>query len=157
MPLEIDYLAHHRETIAELAAWHHAEWSHLSPGRSLEARTRGLEDHAAVGSIPTAFVALLDDQLVGSASLVECDLETHPELSPWLAGVYVRSDARGSGIGTSLVMRVMYEARTLGVPCMYLFTHDGAPFYERLGWHELFRERVAGEEEVIMQATLEGP
>ena len=35
------------------------------------------------------FVATCEQTVIGTASLIECDMETHPEWSPWLASVYV--------------------------------------------------------------------
>jgi GNAT superfamily N-acetyltransferase len=84
-------------------------------------------------------VALADGQLLGSASLVAQDMEIHPELSPWLASVYVAPEFRRQGIGSALVERVVGEARALGVSRLHLYTPDKEGFYARLGWHTLER------------------
>ena len=71
--------------------------------------------------------------MVGSASLIAQDMDTRPELSPWLASVYVAAEHRRQGIGSALVRRVAQEAAALGVETLYLFTPDQEHFYARLG------------------------
>ncbi len=61
--------------------------------------------------MPTTFVALKDGKPAGSASLVNLDLSSRQELSPWLAAVYVSPEHRNQGIGAALVNRVVDEAR----------------------------------------------
>ena len=57
-----------------------------------------------------------------------------PQLSPWLADVYVAIEYRRQGIGSALVQRIIAEALALGVETLYLYTADQQRFYERLGW-----------------------
>jgi N-acetylglutamate synthase-like GNAT family acetyltransferase len=76
----------------------------------------------------------MGDQPAGFASLLEHDMETRMELSPWLASVLVAAAYRGQGIGSALSERVVEEARNLGVSELYLFTFDREDFYARMGW-----------------------
>src|SRR5215217_1020025 len=43
---------------------------------------------------------------VGTASLAHKDLEARPDLTPWLAGVFVQPAFRGRGYATALVQQV---------------------------------------------------
>jgi GNAT superfamily N-acetyltransferase len=52
------------------------------------------------------FVLFEESRPVGTASLAHEDLETRPDLTPWLAGVYVEPAFRGRGHGTALVRQV---------------------------------------------------
>ena len=52
------------------------------------------------------FVLFDQDEPVGTAGLVREDLETRPDLTPWLAGLFVRPEFRGRGHATALVRRV---------------------------------------------------
>ncbi|MBV9829805.1 MAG: GNAT family N-acetyltransferase [Alphaproteobacteria bacterium] len=72
--------------------------------------------------LPTTFVMLADDEPVGMASLVERDLEDRPDLTPWLAGVYVIPEARGRGHATRLIYAVEDLANDEGIATLWLYT-----------------------------------
>ena len=84
-------------------------------------------------------------------------MDTRPELSPWLASVYVAADHRRQGIGSALVRRVAEEAASLGVEALYLFTPDQERFYARLGWTVLERCTYRGYPQVVMTLSLAAP
>ena len=109
--------------------------------------------YLAPGFIPTTFVAVGDD-LLGSAAIVACDMETHGDLSPWLASVYVSDRYRRHGVGSALVRHVMYEAARNGFDALYLFTPDRESFYRRLGWNRYETTIYHGEAVVVMHADL---
>lgn len=88
--MEIVTLADNKEFIAELAELHHAEWKHLNPSLTLEGRAEKIVKAAEREGIPSIFIAVSGSQLVGSAALVDNDMDTKPNLSPWLAAVYVK-------------------------------------------------------------------
>ena len=77
-------------------------------------------------------------------------MDDRPELSPWLAGVFVSPACRQQGIGTALVRRIMDEARTQHVLKLYLYTVDRTAFYANLGWSLLERAAYRGKEVSIM-------
>jgi GNAT superfamily N-acetyltransferase len=143
--IRITYLADAPHWVPTLARWFYAQWWDLHPGSTPERYLESVGRRLNVGAIPTAFVALAGQTLVGSASLVSQDLETHPHLSPWLASVYVHPDYRRQGIGSMLVQRVVAEARDLRVERLYLFTPDKGAFYARLGWRLIERPELNGQ------------
>jgi N-acetylglutamate synthase-like GNAT family acetyltransferase len=134
---EIVYLADCPEVIPQLAAWQQAQFGYLSPGRAVEERIQRFHTHIQRRAIPTTFVARIDGAPAGSASLVVRDMSLLPDLTPWLAGVYISPAYRRAGVGTALVRRVAQEARTLGIERLYLYTHDRMSFYRSLGWQEI--------------------
>lgn len=148
--MQIDYLAHHRVHIDTLAAWHHAEWAHLYPIETHDDFKEHLICSAQTERIPLTVIALVDNALAGSASLITHDLDTHPELTPWLANVYVHPAFRKRGLATQLIERIMTEARGLGIETLHLFTAHQADFYARLGWRRLSEESYCGEWIIIM-------
>jgi GNAT superfamily N-acetyltransferase len=95
-------------------------------------------------------VAIVDDAPVGMASIVEHDMQTRMELTPWLAAVYVVPAFRNQGIGSLLVREAMQEAAELGVSRLFLFTPDRMNFYHRLGWREQEVVSYRGEQVTIM-------
>ena len=166
--MQIDALADHPSFIPTLAQWHHEQWKHLNPGDTVEERIARLQAHLGKGQIPATFVALSHPdgpgsereraQVLGSASLIAHDMDTHPEFSPWLASVFVAPQHRGQGIGTALVRRIGEEARTLGVSRLYLFTTpDKHKFYARLGWSLIESTRYRGYQQIVMALQIDQP
>ena len=142
--MTIEYLADRPEFIPTAAHWLHKEWGHLRPNETVADRAERLERACGHREIPTTFVAIDGDHPVGCASLIEHDMLTRPELSPWLAGVFVPSEYRSRGIGAVLVKRVIQEARSLGIARIYLYTPSSGGLYLKLGWsvieHTFYRE-----------------
>jgi GNAT superfamily N-acetyltransferase len=155
--IRIVYLADYPQHIPTVARWHHDQWSHLSPGTSLSARTERLRSTAQKGRIPITFLALANEIPVGSASLVTTDMSILEQLSPWLASVYVKPGFRNAGIGSKLVLRAMREARSLQIPVLYLYTPDKQAFYIRLGWRERETRDYYGFQMTVMQHELQPP
>ena len=151
--MRIVYLAENLAFVPALAEWHHLEWSHLGPEESLEECARRLRERAGHGGIPTVFVAVSNGSLLGSASLIEHDMDGRGDLSPWLAAVFVAPASRHHGIGTALVRRVVEEAGNLRVPKLYLYTtsKENEEFYVGLGWSVFERVMYRGEVRVIME------
>jgi GNAT superfamily N-acetyltransferase len=149
-PFQIEYLVNRPEYIPILARWHYREWSYLNPGDSVERRMAWLQSHGGPGQIPTTFIALRGETLLGSASLIPHDMDTRMNLSPWLASVYVAPEFRRCGVGSALVHRVVEEAKILGIQPLYLFTTDKESFYTRLGWSVVERTTYRGQQVTIM-------
>lgn len=147
---KVDYLADHPEHIPRLAEWLHAQWGYLHEGDSVERRAARLEARSTRGGIGTAFVAVDGKTLLGTASLVDQDLEIRPELTPWLASVFVAPEHRRKGVAAALVRRVVEEARGRGITPLYLWTTDQESLYARLGWRPVERTRFRDEDIVVM-------
>jgi len=152
--MQIDYLADHLHFAPMLARWHYDEWRDLLPQWSYEEALAELQSHAGRACIPTTVVAIADEQLHGSASLILEDLEVVRHLSPWMASVFVMPEQRGKGIGRKLVERVVAEARQLQVPKLYLFTAGPEEYYRKLSWAFYQRADCAGHEVAIMYRQL---
>lgn len=153
-PTTLAYLADCPTAIPQLAAWHQAQFGYLSPGRTTAERVERFQAHLQRNAIPTTFVALQDGAPAGSASLVVNDMSILPDLTPWLAGVYVAPDHRRTGLGATLVRRVMQEAAALGVGRLYLYTHDRMTFYRTLGWQVIAPYEYRGYLVTVMSYAL---
>ena len=153
--MQIEYLADHPELIARLARLHFEQWGYLRPGETLEERTRRLEACSGRRSVPSVVVALEAGELLGSAMLVANDMAARPNLTPWLAGVYVVASARGHGCGPALVSSIESEAAALGVSRLYLYTPDAVDFYSGLGWTVDEHYRYLGSGVTVMSKLLE--
>ena len=143
--MRIDYIDQHREHVATLATWHHAEWGHLYNDWTLDVARAELADHASHRTLPTTLVLIDDGRPLGSVSLV---LEDAPEFcdegSPWLASLYVAPEARGRGLGARLVNAAVALAARERITQLFLFTPEHAKFYQRLGWRLITRTSLKG-------------
>ena len=148
--LRIESIADHLDLVETIARWHWDEWGDSDPSGSLESWTDGLRQRTNRDRIPTTYVALDGDEVLGSATLVEHDMSTRPELSPWLAGVYVTPSRRGQGVGSALVRHAVRKAAELEVRRLYLYTHPARGFYERLGWRHIADDYYEGRPVSIM-------
>lgn len=154
--MRIEYLADNLSKIPELARLHFEEWSYLHPEESLEKRIERLKLCCGRHAVPMAVVALKNKDLIGSAMLIEQDMETHPHLGPWVAGVYVKPQFRGKKIGRALVKRIEDEAQLLQFPALYLYSPSAEAFYQLLGWTVIKRCAYLGANVVVMSKSLLG-
>jgi len=81
-------------------------------------------------------------------------MTTHPELTPWLASLYVGEPYRNRGVATALVRHVVHEAGRSGFPQLYLYTPDREPFFLALGWKTMIKEDYNGVPVTIMDLDL---
>ncbi len=149
--MKITDLIEYPEHIPLLSSWHQAEWGHLNPGSTAHGRADQLRLHGTRLGIPVTFIAIKDNVLLGSASLVANDLTTHPHLTPFLASVYVAPAYRQQGIASALVRHAVLAAGQFGVTTVYLITPDQQGLYARLGWAEVEQVRYRGELLTLMQ------
>jgi len=104
------------------------------------------------------FGAVRRGALIGVALLVKCDLESEPELSPWLSGLYVAPPYRGHGIGAMLMVQVEKTARQVGHPDLSLYCLKGPleGYYAGLGWRLEKQTLVDRQPAVVMRKPLNG-
>jgi GNAT superfamily N-acetyltransferase len=123
-----------RPDLLEVAVrWRWQEWSRgKEPFEA--ALSRAQLASAARLKIPQTFVLLVDDEPVGTASLTAHDLEERPDLTPWLAGVFVVPEARCRGYAPMLVGAVEEEARRQSISTLWLYTNTAERIYARVGW-----------------------
>lgn len=149
-----DYIGQYPQHIPTIAQWHQDQWQHISPHLTTSLRIKEYSAYANGPAIPSCILAFIDNQPAGSASLVTSDMETRPDLSPWLASVFVSPQFRGHGIATQLIEKCLSDARQLNIKSVYLFTTDQMHFYQRRGWKLLESTTYHGENVDIMSYDL---
>jgi N-acetylglutamate synthase-like GNAT family acetyltransferase len=130
----ISYLIDHPEFIPQLAQWLFEQWDTMLGEKTPDARVKKLKAHMNRDTLPIAWVAHANGQLLGTAALRVHDIEGREDLTPWLGGVFVGSPFRRRGIGAALCATVEDAARSRGIETLYLFTLDKQAWYSRLGW-----------------------
>jgi predicted N-acetyltransferase YhbS len=123
------------EDVPVLAGWLKVAFSpnraHITVAQ-IEARLRSLPELGS--ALPRTWVAVAGDTPVGCARFVAADHADRPDLTPWLASVFVVPAWRRQGIATGLVRRVQAHSLASGFPALYLYTMDQARLYARLGF-----------------------
>jgi GNAT superfamily N-acetyltransferase len=111
-------------------------------GYPLATIRRRLEENLQDTPIPLALVAHDGSSFLGTASVIASDLDERPDLTPWVAAVWVEERARSQGIGAALVDAAAHASFTLGFRRTYLCARARMTrFYEGLGW-TLIERRV---------------
>jgi len=147
-------LADFPEHVPTVAGWVYGEWGHLTPGLTETRQGEIVRAQLHHDRVPLTLLALDGASPAGTAALIAHDMTGRPELTPWLAAVYVSPEHRRRGIGAALVSAIEREAARLAVSTLSLFTPDQESFYARLGWTTREWTDYRGERVVIMQKTL---
>src|SRR5690606_29389271 len=72
--------------------------------------------------LPRFFVALQEDEIIGSYAILRSDLNSRQDLSPWFACLYVEEKCRGKNLGTALQNHAKQYMKALGYEKLYLCT-----------------------------------
>lgn len=136
-----------------VARWLVEEWRHLFPDDDIGWYLGVWMRADATGSNPPhAVVALLNGEVVGTASMVHDDeLPGAIEPGPWIAAVYVVPEHRGIGAGRAM----MHELMSRRTGPLWLYTENETAWYESMGWRAVRRTVVNGHPVTVM--TLDGP
>jgi GNAT superfamily N-acetyltransferase len=123
-------------------------------GFSLAETTAFVAGAVAVVGSPQCFVLLVDEVPVGTAGLVADDLDERPDLTPWLAGVFVAQEARGRGHVNHLIAAVEAAARAASVTTLWLYTTTAERVYLRAGWVTIEHFEHNGRPAALMRRDL---
>jgi N-acetylglutamate synthase-like GNAT family acetyltransferase len=116
-----------------ISAWFHGEWRELLGARTAAEIERGIAGWMARDTIPTALVAVIRDEVVGTIALKGKEFDQFGE-APWVAGLYVVPQYRHAGIGLQLLRAAEKKAVAMGIHKLYLYTPAAQHFYQTLGW-----------------------
>ena len=153
MEIDIVHIADRPDLAALAAGWMWGEWGQAE-GRTPEQLTAWLAGHTARAGVNQAFVLLDGGIPAGTATLEADDLDPRPDLTPWLANVFVDPAFRSRGHAVRLVRHVEQAARRSGIGRLYLHTATAAGLYARLGWATIGQAVHHGHEVTIMARDL---
>src|SRR5437868_10711214 len=154
--IAIEYLTNHPELVDALAQLSWEEWQEIYQQReqTLDDCLKNYRERTNTDRLPLTLVAVHGGELVGMVSLKYHDMDTRPDLDPWLGGLLVLPEWRNRGVGTMLMHRAIEEARRLNNRRLYLWTHSAEKLYDNLGWQVVERTNYFGKEAVVMQVDL---
>lgn len=123
----------HNEIFEQICKWYY-QWLGKSNGESMDEIKCTFLHSLNTDRLPQTFVALINNEPVGMYQLSMCDdLNSRPDLYPWLINVYVDEKFRGKNICRALMETVQENARQANLNELYLYTkHIG--LYEKFGW-----------------------
>ncbi len=137
----IELLADHPGCAWQIGQWMHAAWP--MPGHALADRAALFALCMNRDRVPMTLVAMVDDTLAGTVSLLDRSVASHEHLHPWVASLYVAEPWRHAGLATRLVAGAATAAQRLGLPALYIGVSGAArTHYERHGWQHLGTGRV---------------
>lgn len=93
-----------------MTGWMHGWWGQQE-GYSREAVRAYLARGLRSDGLPQTYGMHLDGRLIGMYQFARGDLFVRPDLSPWLANVYMDEAFRGKGYGRYLLATVAENAR----------------------------------------------
>src|ERR1700760_3345502 len=123
MATETVTLSQKPSLIPQVAQWLWTEWRRRKV-RTLDRVANRLAARAASGGPEQTFVVLDGGTPVATASFVVSDLVSRPDLTPWLASVFVDPPHRGRGHAARLVRRVEEAARAANTEILWLYTEN---------------------------------
>jgi GNAT superfamily N-acetyltransferase len=155
--LTIDYLANHPGFVERLARLSWAEWQSIyqERGQTFENALNNYRERTNTDRLPLTLVALHQEELVGTVSLKFHDLDTRPDLDPWLGGLYVVPDWRQRRVASLLMHRVIDVARRLKLTELFLWTSSAEGLYLKLGWTVVERAEYCGKNIAVMRTAIE--
>jgi len=153
--LRFENLADRPAALPLLAEWYFSEWGYLNPATSTERIAAKLSESMNRDSIPLVMLAVMGDEVIGSAELKYREMTIYPEKEHWLGGVFVVPEHRGKDVAAHLIDAVVNTARSLGVELLHLQTErlDGG-LYQTLGWQRTAQVNYRGLEVLVMQRML---
>jgi GNAT superfamily N-acetyltransferase len=155
--VEVHLLADHESLIAAVGEIQWREWGHPPEPEDRDWWIDVSAREAGRRLLPITWVAIdARGEAVGAAGLGEFDIEERRDRSPWVLGMIVRPDRRGTGIGRRLLSRLESWAREQGCGQVWVATGDQASgFYQACGWQLIERfERGTGETAVVLSKHL---
>jgi GNAT superfamily N-acetyltransferase len=153
--LNVVSTAERPELVPTVAGWVWAEFRR-GHGYTLEQTLASVSVTVTARDLPQTYILLADGRPVGTASLAEKDLEERPELTPWLAGVFVEPESRGRGYAGRLTAHVEGVCRGRSIATLWLYTRTAERIYARSGWRTVESVEHNGKTYALMRRDLIG-
>src|SRR4051812_27715440 len=127
--LDIEPLTDESDFATRIANLQFELWGPLTGFDSISDYERFLRNTIRSTGLPTVLVARRGAAFVGSVNLLISEMTIRPDLSPWLAQLFVVDAERGGGTGNALIGAVTEHAARLGFRRIYLYTSGTLPSY----------------------------
>lgn len=126
----MDLLKNHPQHINTIVHWLYNEFGSEASKKFY----KDIVNHSLIeGHLPITFIAIENNEVIGTVGIWRGDLLSRQDLSPWFSALYVRKDCRSKGIGVQLQKYALNYCKSQGYKEIYLYT-DIENYYERTGW-----------------------
>jgi GNAT superfamily N-acetyltransferase len=133
--VQIQLLADHPHLIPQVGEIRWKEWGHAPEPEQLEWWVDVTGREAGRETLPITWVAINHDSLaVGAVGMGKFDIEERRDRSPWVLGMIVVPQYRGTGIGRKLMQALELWAGQQGYSQLWVATGEAARFYQKSGW-----------------------
>lgn len=134
--IAIENLFDYPEYIDTVVNWLYSEWG----DNNFQFWNSWVRSSINKKNIPITFIILVDNNIAGTYSLWNCDIQSRQDLYPWFGGLYVDKKYRGKEyygekLGSLMQKHAIEQAQKLGVEILYLFTEKNPKYYIENGWH----------------------
>jgi len=146
--MKIYNLKNRLEFLQEVVILEHKEWA-SNPNEDLENRIKLKCEKVRnlLNQVDFCKLILVDNNnLIGFISIFPHDSDEFPELTPWYATMYVKSEYRGKGYSRILNDAILKEAKNRGYKELYLKTELNN-YYEKFG--AIFMENINDKEKLM--------
>ena len=134
-PPKVQLLADRPDLIEAVTDLRWREWGHEPEPTDRDWWRAATIREAGRETLPLTWVASDASGALGAVGLGEFDIEELHDRSPWLQGMIVRPDRRGSGLGRLILSHLEHWAAEQGYGEIWVATGDPAvTFYRRCGW-----------------------
>lgn len=140
---------------ATIAALQFSFWGTLTGYASSAEYEHFLRSVACSRQLPIVLVARRASTFLGSVNLLACEMKVRPELSPWMAQVFVVDSERGRGVGNALVEASISRLAELRFRRVHLYTSGTLPaYYAAIGWKPIEQIEYLGKLRTVMAFDL---
>ncbi len=147
-PVTVQLLADNAQLIVAVGALRWREWGHASDTEDCDRWVGVTAREAGRDHLPITWVAIdARGEALGAVGLGEFDIEERRDRSPWVLGMIVRPERRGTGIGSLLMAELEEWAGMHGYTQVWVANEGPAiGFYRTCGWKlSETVERASGE------------
>jgi len=128
--IEIKHISEVVEHVEIISKWLHSEWGN---NNNYEFFHSIVSHSLNKDNLPQTFVALKNNQPVGTIGIWRCDMVSRQDLYPWISALYVVPEQRSLGLGSMLQEAALAHTKDLGYNKVYLYS-DIENYYEKTGW-----------------------
>lgn len=133
----ITYLADHPGFIDVCAAWELSYWRipNATKPPTFEDCRKLFQNSTDKNALPITLLVINEEtnRPVGMGSLWKEDSDYWPEITPWIASLFVHELYRGKGLSEILMTALEDKARTIGLTEIYLTAIElVAPLYKKM-------------------------
>jgi N-acetylglutamate synthase-like GNAT family acetyltransferase len=137
LSIKIENIQKNKRFIPKISNWIYSEFiiGHI-PDIEIQDIEKAIKNRK-MNEIPMTLICLKDNNCIGTISIFSNDLSKLPQLTPWIAALYIDKNYRNKGFGKQLMKEAENIVKKLGYEKLYLRTETASKYYNKLGWNKI--------------------